>query len=292
MPSGTPRVNPAVKYSLRVLMVEDNPDDAALCQHLLRKTYSEARCDVVQTPEEFARRIRSTYYDVILSDYALGSWTGVDAFNLMQKADRDVPFILVTGILDDVRAIECVQNGITDYILKDHPERLPLAISRALEEKELLKEHKRAEQALKESEAKFRMFADAISAAAFIEQSSQCSYANRPAESITGYGRNELVKMSFWGMVIPEARKSAFEKLTRRLDEQDVASRYELRILTKQRDARWLDVTVGLFQLEGRLGTLITAFDISERKRQEKETLNLDPSQFSLVELPLLRCHQ
>ena len=47
--------------------------------------------------EEFSRQIRSTYYDVILSDYALGPWTGVDAFNLMQKAGRDVPFILVTG---------------------------------------------------------------------------------------------------------------------------------------------------------------------------------------------------
>lgn len=285
-------INPAVKYSLRVLIVEDNPDDAALCQLLLKKTYSEARFDVVEKRENFARQIRSTYYDVILSDYALGSWTGVDAFNLTRKAGRDIPFILVTGVLDDARAIECVQSGITDYILKDHPERLPLAISRALEEKELLKEHKRAELALKESEEKFRMLADAISAATFIEQSSQCSYANRPAEWITGYGRDELVKMSFWGMVVPESRTSVFEKLSQRLDEDNVASRYELRILTKQRDARWLDVTIGLLQLEGRLGTLITAFDISERKRQEKETLNLDPGQFSLVELPLLRCYQ
>jgi PAS domain S-box-containing protein len=288
----TQGINPAVKYSLRVLIVEDNPDDAAICQRLLRKTYSDARCEVVQTPEAFARQIRSTYYDVILADYALGSWTGIDAFNLTREAGRDIPFILVTGVLNDAQAIECVQSGITDYILKDHPERLPLAISRALEEKELLKEHKRAELALKESEAKFRALADAISAATFVEQGSQCCYANRPAEWMTGYDRDELAKMSFWNIVIPESRKSVFEKLTQRLDEHNVASRYELRIITKQRDPRWLDVTVGLFQLEGRLGTLITAFDISERKRQEKEILNLDPSQFSLVELPLLRCYQ
>jgi PAS domain S-box-containing protein len=292
MASSARRVNPPVRYSLRVLMIEDNPDDAALCGRLLRKTYSEIRCDVVQKPEEFSRKIRSNYYDVVLSDYSLGSWTGVDAFNLMQEAGRDVPFILVTGVLDDARAIECVQTGITDYILKDHPERLPLAISRALEEKQLLQEHKRAELALKESEAKFRMLANATSAAAFIEQGSQCSYANRPAEWITGYGREELARMSFWSMVIPESRKSVFEKLTQRLDEENVASRYELRILTKQRNARWLDVTIGLFQIEGSIRTLITAFDISERKRQEKETLNLDPGQFSLVELPLLRCYQ
>jgi PAS domain-containing protein len=121
--------------------------------------------------------------------------------------------------LDDARAIECVQSGITDYVLKDHPERLPFAISRALEERELLREHRRAELALKESEAKFRTLVDSISAAAFIEQGSQCTYANRPAESVTGYGRDELVKISFWAMVIPESRKSVFEKLTERLDE-------------------------------------------------------------------------
>lgn len=279
--------NPAAKYSLRVLLVEDNADDAELSQRLLTKAYPETHCEVVRTLQDFSRQIRSTYYDVILSDYALGTWTGVDAFKLMRHAGRDVPFILVTGALDDARAIECVKSGITDYILKDHPDRLPLAISRALEEKELLAEHKRAEQALKESDAKFRMLADSISAAAFIEQDSRCSYVNRPAERITGYGSDELAKMSFWGMVVPEARNSVAEKLTYRAYKDRMASRYELRMLTKQRDERWLDVTIGTFYLGGRIGSLITAFDISNRKRQEKEILNIDPSHFSHVELPL-----
>jgi len=280
------------KCSLRVLVVEDNPDDAALCQRLLRKVYPEARCDVIQTPQEFSRQIGSTYYDVILSDYALGPWTGVDAFNLMQKAGRDVPFILVTGALDETRAVECVKSGITDYILKDRPERLPVAISRALEEKELLEEHMRAEHALKYSEAKFRALADAISAATFIEQGTCCSYVNRPAERITGYGREELARMNFWEMVVPESRNLVIERNAQQLDKENAASRYELRILTKHRDARWLDVTIGILPMEAGPGTLITAFDISERKRQEKEILNLDPNHFSLIELPLLRCYQ
>ena len=117
--------------SLRVLLVEDNADDALLCKRLLRTAYPGIRCDVVETPEEFAQQIRSTFYDVILSDYSLVSWTGVDAFNLMRTTGRDIPFILVTGALDDARAIECVKSGITDYILKDHPERLPFAITHA-----------------------------------------------------------------------------------------------------------------------------------------------------------------
>ncbi len=280
------------KCSLRILLIEDNADDAALCQRLLRKTYPENRCEVVQTAEQFSRQIRSTYYDAILSDYALGPWTGVDAFNLMRKTGRDIPFILVTGALGDAQALECVKSGITDYILKDHPERLPFAVSRALEERELLHEHKRAEQALKNSEAQFRMLAEAISAAAFIERDTRCSYANRPAERITGYGREELVKMNFWGILVPESRNSVLEKLEQPLERNHMTSRYELQILTKQRDARWLDVTIGVFQVEGGVGSLITAFDISERKRQEQEILKLDPTHFSLIELPLLRCYQ
>lgn len=276
----------AAKYGLRVLLVEDSPDDAFLSERLVQKAYPEAHCEVVGTLEEFSRRMRSTYYDVVLSDYALGSWNGVDAFKLMRHAGRDVPFILVTGALDDDRAIECVKSGITDYILKDHPDRLPLAIARALEERELLAEHKRAEQALQNSEAQFRMLAEAISAAAFIEQDSRCSYANLSAERITGYDRNELVKMSFWGMLVPESRDSVIEKLAHRPKGEHLASRYELRMLTKRREERWLDVTVGTFQFEQRLGCLITAFDISNRKRQEKEILNVDPSRLSHVELP------
>lgn len=281
-----------VACSLRVLLVEDNPDDAALSERLVRKTYPQAHCDVVRTPEDLSRQLRGTYYDVILSDYNLGFWDGLDAFKLMRKSGRDVPFILVTGALDDSRAIECVKIGITDYILKDRPERLPFAITRALEEKELLEEHKRAEQALKNSEAKFRALADAISAATFVEQGLRCSYANRPAEQITGYGRDELSQMNFWSMVEAESRDAIVEKIVQRLYTNQVASRYDIRIRTKQRDVRWLDITVGNFELERETGTLITAFDISERKRQEKEILNLDPDRFSLIELPRLRCYQ
>ena len=279
----------AGKSSLRVLLVEDNPDDAALSQHLLKKSFPETCCEVVETQQEFSRQVRSTYYDVILADYALAGWTGVDAFHLMRKSGRVIPFILVTGALRDAKAIECVKSGITDYVLKDHPERLGSAIARALEEKKLLDEHTRAERALKDGNEKFQTLAESISAATFIEQGTLCTYVNQPAERITGYSHDELVKMNFWRMVVPESRNVVTERVNQYVDK---ISRYELRIRTKQRNTRWLDITIGMFQLEAGLASLITAFDISERKRQEKEILNLDSNHFSLVELPLLRCYR
>lgn len=93
-------------------------------------------------------------------------------------------------------------------------------------------------------------------------------------------------------MLTPESRNVAIEKAADQLDRADTASRYELRILTKQRYARWLDVTISRFYREATLKTLITAFDISERKRNEQDILNVDPDRFSLVELPRLRCYE
>jgi PAS domain S-box-containing protein len=259
---------------LRMLLVEDNPDDVELCLRLMRKTYPDVHCDVVQRPLEFARRIRTARYDVILSDYALGPWTGLDAFNLMRKAGRDVPFILLTGALGDERAIECITSGITDYVLKDHPERLAVAISRALEQRELFEQHERAERTLRESEAKFQMLAEAIPAATFIEQGTRCCYVNRAAERITGYSREELSGMNFWELLLPDSRHAVAKRATTRFDDGSV-SRCEIQIRTKQRQSRWLDVTVGMFQLDGGLAALITAFDISERKRAEYELADL-----------------
>jgi len=267
--------NQEARFPLRVLLIEDNPDDVELCLRLLKKAYPEVQCDVVRAQEEFAARIAANSYDVILADYYLGQWTGLDAFMRMREAGQDVPFILMTGVLGDERAIECIKSGITDYVLKDRPDRLAIAIARALKERELFQERRQAEYALAQNEAKFRMLAESIPAATFIEQGTHCCYVNRAAEKITGYTREELLEMNFWSLILPDSRKTVMRRSPAQFNEEDETPRYMIQIVTKQGQVRWVDATVGVFQNEGRLAALITAFDVTERNHAECEILGL-----------------
>src|SRR5579863_9820571 len=164
----------APRFPLRLLLVEDSLADAELCLHKLTKSQFEVSCDIVQTKEEFLDRLATTTYDVILSDYRLGPWTGMDALELLREGAHDVPFILVTAALGDQAAIECIEKGAADYVLKEQLDRLPSAISKALDAKARRDDQRLADRSLRESEAKFRALAEAIPTAVFIEQGTQC----------------------------------------------------------------------------------------------------------------------
>src|SRR5256885_10983197 len=71
----------------------------------------------------------------MLSDYRIPTWGGVEAFRLLKKSGRDIPFILITGTLGEEAAVDLIKEGVADYILKDRLVRLPSAVRRALQEK-------------------------------------------------------------------------------------------------------------------------------------------------------------
>ena len=148
--SGVPRV------PLRALCIEDNPADAALFLHELRKAGFEVCGDIVETPEELAERVRADGYDVVLADYRLPGWTGLDAVEILRREGADIPIILVTGSLGEESAVECLKQGMADYVLKDRLARLPAAVRRAMQERDLRLAHRQAEEALRRSEAHHR----------------------------------------------------------------------------------------------------------------------------------------
>ncbi len=129
---------------LNILMVEDNPEDVDLLLRELRRAGIEAHSDIAQTPERFAAVIRSRPWDVVLADYRLPGWNGLEVLEILREQGRDIPVILVTGTLGDELAADCIREGCADYVLKDRLARLPSAVRRALGEKALQEERGRA----------------------------------------------------------------------------------------------------------------------------------------------------
>jgi light-regulated signal transduction histidine kinase (bacteriophytochrome) len=103
---------------------------------------------VVQTEAAFERELRVHLPDVVLADYNLPQWQGMEALEVMQREGLDIPLILVSGALGDITAVECIKRGATDYVLKEGLARLPEAIRRALQEKSLLRSRRLAEESL------------------------------------------------------------------------------------------------------------------------------------------------
>ncbi len=122
---------------LEILILEDNAADSELVLSELHRNGFDASGIVVQTKEDFHKRIKGPQPDIILADYNLGDWRGMDALEILRQEGLDIPVILVTGALGDETAVECIKQGATDYVLKDKLNRLPVRHSSRIKRKKV-----------------------------------------------------------------------------------------------------------------------------------------------------------
>jgi signal transduction histidine kinase len=126
-------VQPQTKLS--ALLVEDNALDATLVLRALCKDGFDVTAKVVQDEASFTKALRAQNPEVVLADYNLPTWKGMEVLKVLRREGLDIPMILVSGALGDVTAVECIRQGATDYVLKDGLARLPEVVRRALREK-------------------------------------------------------------------------------------------------------------------------------------------------------------
>jgi two-component system, cell cycle sensor histidine kinase and response regulator CckA len=155
MTSEEPKKEPP-DLPLRLLIAEDDPSDLDLTLRELKKSGLSLQIESVSTRSAFVEILNSKPIDIVLSDFRMDGWTGIDALTEIIKLDADIPLILVTGTLGDLKAVESIKLGVTDYVLKHHLARLPMAILRAQEGKSLRQAQKQSLEALRESEAHYR----------------------------------------------------------------------------------------------------------------------------------------
>lgn len=143
-----------MRDSYQLLHLEDDPLDAELARIYLAD--SPIRCSVrsVGSQADYLQALTDGPFDLVISDFNLGSFDGIRAFHLLQERHLGIPFILLSGAIGEIRAVECLKIGMTDYVLKDHIERLVPVVERALRESRERHERIAAQAALEKHQQK------------------------------------------------------------------------------------------------------------------------------------------
>lgn len=193
----------------QLLIADDSSDDVELCLRELKKSDIPFQADVVSTCDEFSRKLQEKKVDVVISDFRMKGWTGLDALDTLQQTSPEIPLILLTGTLGDQLAVDCIKKGVTDYVLKDQIGRLPLALHRAADERKLREAEKRAVEALRDSEARYRSLVDnAIYGIYWESLEGTLVYANRALAQMLGYeGAEELLSRGTTGVLYSKSER-------------------------------------------------------------------------------------
>lgn len=141
----------------QILFLEDNPDDFELMEHELTESGMQFTSRRVDNKEKFVKEVFDFRPDIILADYSLASFNGMEAFRKLKTDGISIPFILVTGVLSEKLALDCLKEGVDDFILKSSFKRLPAAVISAIRKKEMQEEKNRMASELKKSHEELRL---------------------------------------------------------------------------------------------------------------------------------------
>jgi len=141
---------------LRVLLVEDDEADAALIVHALSADSRLIRAERVDTPEGFFAALPTAPWDVIVCDHRMPRFSALDALRVLQATGRDIPFLIVSGAISENDAVAAMKAGAHDYLMKDNLARLGPAVERECGEAVQRAGRRRADAALRRSEAELR----------------------------------------------------------------------------------------------------------------------------------------
>ena len=264
---------------IRVLIVEDSePDTFLLLRHLRQGGFEPAPVLRVETAAALAGALTSQTWDVVIADYRLPQFTGLDALRMVQATGLDAPFILVSGAIGEEQAAAVMKAGAHALLLKDRASQLPFLVERELEDAEVRRQRVRAEAALMESEQRYRsLFDGSLDGIFAVDATGRLLQANQSATRISGYTVEELTARNFAELCAPDqlaATQAAF------LDGMAGAPR-EIETAMIRKDGRRVELFVSgsAIRSEGNVrGLFCVAKDITERKHametlQQREQL-------------------
>ena len=210
--------------------------------------------------------------DLVITDLRLPDGSGIELLALMEGKAR-FPVVIMTSHGDEQAAVETIKRGALDYVVKSELTftSMPHIAERTLREWSLILEHRQAEDALRESEEKYRLLIDNATDAIFIAQDDVLKFANPKAEKMIGYSAEKLAKIPFVNIIHPDDKNMVLENHLKRLKGQEVPSIYSFRILSRSGEELSVELNAVLINWKGRPAALNFLRDITTEKRLEAQ---------------------
>jgi PAS domain S-box-containing protein len=232
---------------LQILIIEDAEDDVELLLRELRRHGYDPGYRQVDSAETMQAALAEQRWDIVISDYFLPHFSAPAALNVLKQSGLDLPFIIVSGSIIEDAAVTALKAGAHDFMAKYSLARLAPAIERELREAQGRQERRRAEQALHESEERFRAtFEQAAVGIAHVSLGGRLLRVNQKLCDILGYSREELVEKSFRDLTHPEDIEADRIYQHQVLTGASATSYIEKRYIRKDGSSIWANLTLSL----------------------------------------------
>ncbi len=245
--------------------------------HQLQKSGFAVAHQRVDTAAAMRDALQAQTWDVVLSDFHMPGFGAAEALELLLESGLDIPFIVVSGVIEEMSAIELMRHGAHDYVMKSDLGRLASAVQRERVEARERQQRRQAEAALQESEARFKAIADSASdAIVSVDSSDAISFFSRGAERMFGYAAHEALGRSTSLLMAedqPRAHQAGF-MLSVSMQQADVGGQ-SIEVTARRKSGEPFPIELSISQSAVRGEPLFTAIirDISERKRAEAATV-------------------
>ncbi len=207
--------------ALAVLIVEDMESDAQLIVRLLKKADYELVYEQVESAGQMRSALEKRAWDIVISDYKLPQFDGNAALKLLQEMGRDIPFIVVSGTIGEETAVAMMKAGAHDYLIKGDLARLVPAVERELEQSKIRRARKQAEEALKESEEKYRELVQGLPDAIVIYIDGRIVFANNASvELMRAKNAADLLGRSVIELVHPDSKEFVKNRMLKVMKER------------------------------------------------------------------------
>ena len=273
-----------MKPLMSVLYVDDSPLDRQLVKDALEREHGGFSVTEAGSREEFEALLEEGEYDLVLSDFNILGFEGLQVLDLVQSRRPGIPVVIVTGTGSETVAAEAIKLGAADYVIKSpqHILRLPHTIHTVLEKQRLEEEHRKWESKLKKSEERFRaIFEGAPQGLVLADETGRFVSANPVWQEMFGYGREEALSLTYRDVTLEEDVSESQEKFRNLMCGSVESYRVEKRFMRKDGSIFWGDLAVKLLDETGTGEKLALGVvtDITER-REAEESLKRSEARF------------